>query len=81
MAQFEALYGSMCKSPVIWFEVSETIVIGPNLVFDVIGKVQLIRERLRAAQSQHKSYTDVRKKDLDFEVGDYVYVKISVLRD
>ena len=49
MAPFEALYGRRCRSPIGWFEVSEASIIGPDLVFDALEKVQLIRERLWAA--------------------------------
>ncbi|KAF3654575.1 hypothetical protein FXO37_16420 [Capsicum annuum] len=73
MASFEDLYGRRCRSPVGWFEVSKASVIGPDLVFDTLEKFQLIRERLRAAQSRHKSYADVHRKDLELEVSDYVY--------
>ena len=52
MALFKALYGRGCSSPVGWFEVSEASVIGPELVFDALEKVQLIRKRLQAAQSR-----------------------------
>ena len=65
MAPFEAFYGRICRSPIGWFEVSEASIIGPNLVFDALEKVQLIRERLRAAQSRQKSYANVYRKDLE----------------
>ena len=51
-----------------------------DLVFDALEKVQLIRERLRADQSRHKSYADVCRKDLEFKVNDYVYLKISPMK-
>ena len=51
MAPFKALYGRRYRSPIGWFKVIETSIIGPDLVFDTLEKVQLIRERLRAAQS------------------------------
>ncbi|KAF3632004.1 hypothetical protein FXO38_26336 [Capsicum annuum] len=68
MAPFEALYGRRCISLIGWFKVGEATVVGPNLVLDALEKVQLIRKRLRATQSRQKSYADVRKKDLKFEV-------------
>ncbi|KAF3661735.1 putative UDP-glycosyltransferase 85A1-like [Capsicum annuum] len=52
MAPFEALYGRRCRSPISLFKVSEALVIEPDLVFDPLEKVQLIRERLWAAQSR-----------------------------
>ena len=46
MGSFKALYGRRCTSLIGWFEVSEASVIGPDLAFDALEKVQLIRERL-----------------------------------
>src|SRR5262249_19459675 len=52
-------------------------VLGPELIQDSAEKVQLIRKRLLAAQSRQKSYADQRRKDLAFEVGDHVFLKVS----
>ena len=51
MTLFEALYGRKYRSPIGWFEVGEAAVSGPDLVFKVMEKVKLIRERLKTAQS------------------------------
>ncbi|WMV54862.1 hypothetical protein MTR67_048247 [Solanum verrucosum] len=80
MAPFEALYGRRCRSSVGWFEVGEIAPIGPELVYEAIEKVRLIRERLRTAQSWQKSYADVRRRDLEFEVNDWVYLKILPMK-
>jgi len=80
MAPFEALYGRRCRSLVGWFEVSEFAVIGPELVYEFIEQVRLIRARLKTAQSRQKSYADVRKRDQEFEIGDWVYLKISPMK-
>src|SRR5687767_9069646 len=80
MAPFEALYGRKCRSPIGWFEVGEIALIGPDLVFDAMEKVRLIRERLKSAQSRQKSYLDKRRKDIKFEVNDWVYLKISPMK-
>ncbi|WMV08643.1 hypothetical protein MTR67_002028 [Solanum verrucosum] len=79
MALFEELYG-WCTSPIGWFEVGEVALIGPELVHEAMEKVRLIRERLKTTQSQRKSYADVRRKDLEFEVNDWVYLKISPMK-
>ncbi|WMV49376.1 hypothetical protein MTR67_042761 [Solanum verrucosum] len=80
MTLFEALYVRRCRTPVGWFEVGEIALIGPELVYEAIEKVRLIRSRLRTAQSRHKSYADVRRRDLEFEVNDWVYLKISPMK-
>ncbi|GKV35042.1 hypothetical protein SLEP1_g43362 [Rubroshorea leprosula] len=77
MAPFEALYCRKCRSPVCWMEVGERSILGPKLVQQSSEIVQLIKERLRVAQSKQKSYADRRRRDLEFEVGDHVFLKVS----
>ena len=77
MAPFEALYGRPCRSPVCWVETGETSVLGPQLVQDTTEKIKLIKQRLLTAQSCQKSYADKRRRPLEFEVGDYVFLKVK----
>ncbi|GKE79977.1 hypothetical protein Tco_1549977, partial [Tanacetum coccineum] len=61
-APFEALYGRKCRSPVIWTEVGESQLIGPELVQEMTEKIFQIKERLKTARSRQKSYADKRRK-------------------
>ncbi|GKF98858.1 putative reverse transcriptase domain-containing protein, partial [Tanacetum coccineum] len=76
-APFKALYGRKCRSPVLWAEIGEGSLIGPELVLDTTDKVLLIKEKLKAARDRQKSYVDKRHKLLEFEVGDQVLLKVS----
>ncbi|GJS36474.1 putative reverse transcriptase domain-containing protein [Tanacetum coccineum] len=49
-APFEALYGRKCRSPVLWAEIGESSLIGPELVQETTNKVVLIKEKLKAAR-------------------------------
>ncbi|KAL0553796.1 hypothetical protein IC582_007700 [Cucumis melo] len=80
MAPFEALYGKCCRSPVCWGEVGEQRLMGPELVQSTNEAIQKIRSRMHTAQSRQKSYADVRQKDLEFEVGDKVFLKVAPMR-
>ncbi|KAL0554397.1 hypothetical protein IC582_008317 [Cucumis melo] len=80
MAPFEALYGKCCRSPVCWGEVGEQRLMGPELVQFTNEAIQKIRSRMHTAQSRQKSYADVRRKDLEFEVGDKVFLKVAPMR-
>ncbi|XP_049369904.1 transposon Tf2-1 polyprotein [Solanum verrucosum] len=80
MAPYEALYGRKCRSPIGWFELGEADLLGPNLVQQVIEKVKLIKDRLHTAQCQQKSYADVRRWNLEFEVEDWVFLKVSPMK-
>ena len=80
MTPYEALYGRPCRSPLCWTEVGESSITGPNLIRDTSEKVSLIRQRFLTAQSRQKSYADVRRRPLEFEVGDHVFLKVMPKR-
>ncbi|WMV25281.1 hypothetical protein MTR67_018666 [Solanum verrucosum] len=80
MAPYEALYARRCRSPIGSFEVGEAGLIGPDLVHQTMEKMKVIQERLKLAQNRQKSYTNVRRRDLEFEVDDWVYLKVSPMK-
>ncbi|XP_070042745.1 uncharacterized protein [Nicotiana tomentosiformis] len=80
MAPYEALYGRKCRSHIRWFDVGETKIVGPELVQQAIEKIKLIQERLLAAQSCQKSYADNRRRDLEFQVDNWVFLKVSPMK-
>ncbi|GJS28245.1 hypothetical protein Tco_0488865 [Tanacetum coccineum] len=59
---FEALYERICKIPVIWTEVGESQLIGPEIVQETIEKIIQIKERLKTVRSRQKSYADKRQR-------------------
>ena len=58
MTPFEALYGRKCTSPLHWDEVGERILLGPDFVQQAVDTIQLVKQRMKAAQDQYKSYAD-----------------------
>ncbi|GJT04771.1 putative reverse transcriptase domain-containing protein [Tanacetum coccineum] len=64
-------------SPVLWAEIGESSLIGPELVQETTDKVVLIKEKFKAARDRQKSYADNKRKPLEFEVGDQVLLKVS----
>nr|GEU32338.1 hypothetical protein [Tanacetum cinerariifolium] len=74
---FEALYGRKCRSPVIWAEVGESQLIGPEIMQETTKKIMQIKKRLKIARSCQKSYADKRRKPLEFKVRDEVLLKVS----
>ncbi|XP_039833438.1 uncharacterized protein LOC120694371 [Panicum virgatum] len=77
MAQYEALYGCMCISPLCWDVVGERSLVGPDWVQQAHDKVRETRQNLLTAQNRQKSYVDVRQRDLEFIVGDEFLLKVS----
>ncbi|GJT38558.1 putative reverse transcriptase domain-containing protein [Tanacetum coccineum] len=76
-APFEGSNTAKCRSPVIWTEVGESQLIGPEIVQETTEKIFQIKERLKMTRSRQKSYVDKRRKPLEFEVGDRVLLKVS----
>ncbi|GJU58738.1 putative reverse transcriptase domain-containing protein [Tanacetum coccineum] len=76
-APFEALYGRKCRLVIMWAEVGEGQLIGPELVQETTEKISHIKDRLKVARDHQKSYADKRRKPLEFSVGDYVLLKVA----
>jgi hypothetical protein len=80
MSPFEALYGRKCRTPLYWDQTGERQFFGPELIQEAEEQVRIIRENLRIAQTRQNSYADNRRRPLEFEEGDHVYLKVSPLR-
>ncbi|GJZ42534.1 putative reverse transcriptase domain-containing protein [Tanacetum coccineum] len=78
-APFEALYGRKCRSPVCWTEVGEAQILSPELIFfsKTTEKIIQIKQRMQAARDRQKSYADLKRKPMEFQVGDKVMLKVS----
>ncbi|GKB32709.1 putative reverse transcriptase domain-containing protein, partial [Tanacetum coccineum] len=76
-ASFKALYGRKYHSPILWAEIGEGQLIGPEIVQETTEKISQIKDRLKVACDRQKSYTDKRRKPLEFNVGDHVLLKVS----
>jgi hypothetical protein len=81
MAPFEALYGRQCRTPLNWIEPGEKVIFGLDIVVEVEATVRRIQENLKAAKLRQESYVNKRRRPLQFEVGDHVYLKVSPMKD
>ncbi|GJR88260.1 putative nucleotidyltransferase, ribonuclease H [Tanacetum coccineum] len=79
-APFELLYGRKCRAPICWDEVGERLIEGPELIEITNEKVAVAKEKLKEARSRQKSYADKHRRDLEFQVGDRVFLKVSPFR-
>ncbi|GKC63546.1 putative reverse transcriptase domain-containing protein [Tanacetum coccineum] len=75
------LQGKKCRSPIMWAEIGEGHLIGPELVQETTKKISQIKDILKAARDSQKSYADKRRKPLEFSVGDHVLLKVSPWKD
>nr|GEY77451.1 putative nucleotidyltransferase, ribonuclease H [Tanacetum cinerariifolium] len=79
-APFELLYGRKCQVAICWNEVGECLIKGPELIEITNEKVAVAKEKLKEARSRQKSYADKHRRDLEFQVEDRVFLKVSPFR-
>ncbi|GJS39550.1 putative reverse transcriptase domain-containing protein [Tanacetum coccineum] len=76
-APFEVLYGRKCRSPVCLAEVGQVQLTGPELVQETTERIIQIKQRIQTARDRQKSYADLKRKSMEFQVGDKVMLKVS----
>ncbi|GJU28937.1 putative reverse transcriptase domain-containing protein [Tanacetum coccineum] len=74
---FETLYKHKCRSPICWGKVGDRQLTGPEIIHETTEKIVQIKSGIQAAHDRQKSYADVRRKPLEFQIGDKVMLKVS----
>ncbi|GJV27845.1 putative reverse transcriptase domain-containing protein [Tanacetum coccineum] len=74
---FEALYGLKYRSPICWAEVGDAQLTGLEIVHETTKKIIQIKKRIQPARDRQNGYADMRRKPLEFEVGEKVMLKVS----
>ena len=77
MAPYEALYGRKCRSPVCWDVEGLRQLEGPEIIQISVDKIQIVKQCMKAAQDRQKSYADFHRRDIEYAVGDKVFLKVS----
>ena len=80
MAPFEALYGRRCRTPACWEEVGVRSFHGPSEIADSSEKVKIVQMKMKESRDRQKNYADKRRRPLEFQVGDKVFLKVSPMR-
>ena len=80
MTPYKALYGKKCRTHGCWTDLNEDKVIGPDIVKETEEKVRVIQQRLKATSDRQKSSTDLKRKNIEYKVGDKVFLKVSPWR-
>nr|GEU84976.1 putative reverse transcriptase domain-containing protein [Tanacetum cinerariifolium] len=73
---FKVLYGQKCRSPICWTKVREAKLLGPELIQETTEKIIQIKKRMQAARDRQKSYADLKRKLMEFQIRDRVMLKI-----
>nr|GFA24506.1 putative reverse transcriptase domain-containing protein [Tanacetum cinerariifolium] len=76
-APFEALYGRKCRSPVCWTKVGEAQILAPESIQETAEKIVQIKQRMQASHDRQKSYADLEREPMEFQVGDKLMLKVS----
>ncbi|GJX09047.1 putative reverse transcriptase domain-containing protein [Tanacetum coccineum] len=76
-APFKALYGRKCRSPVCWAEVGQIQLTGLELVKETTERIIQIKQRIQTARDRQKSYADLKRKPMEFQIEDKVMLKVS----
>jgi hypothetical protein len=80
MAPFDVLYGHRCRTPLNWIEPGEKVIFGLDIINEAEATVCRIQDNLKAAKSHQESYANKRRRPLQFEVADDVYLKVSPMK-
>ncbi|GKF66052.1 putative reverse transcriptase domain-containing protein, partial [Tanacetum coccineum] len=67
----------LCRLPVCWTEVGEAQILGPELIQETTERIIQIKQRMQAARDRQKSYADLKRKPMEFQVRDKVMLKVS----
>ena len=63
-----------------WDEIGERELIGPEIIQGAAEKVALIKRKLETTASRQQSYADPKCRDVESQVGDYVFPKVSPMK-
>ncbi|GAU29982.1 hypothetical protein TSUD_360970 [Trifolium subterraneum] len=77
MTPYEALYGRKCRTPLCWTEVGDKGVLRPDIIQETTLKIKSVKEHMRAAQSRQKRYADHRRRPIEFDEGDHVFLRVT----
>jgi hypothetical protein len=80
MTPFETLYGRQCCTPLNWIEPGEKAIFDPDIVIEAEATVRRIQENLKVTKLRQESYANKRRRPLQFEAGDHVYLKVSPMK-
>ena len=80
MAPVEGLYSRKWRTPLNWVDPKERRYYGNDFVIEAEEQVHIIQQHMKATQSRQKSYANKRRRPIETEVGDYVYLKVSPMK-
>ncbi|CAA7042786.1 unnamed protein product [Microthlaspi erraticum] len=80
MSPYEALYGRPCRTPLCWTQVGERSLYGRDFVEETTERIRVLKLKMKEAQDRQKSYADKHRRELEFQPGDMVFVKLITFK-
>ena len=80
MSPYEALYGRKCRSPFNWSQTGDSRIFGTDLMMEAEKQVKEMRDRLQFAKSRQKIYYDAKHRQISFEPGEHVYLRVTSMK-
>ncbi|CAA7041521.1 unnamed protein product [Microthlaspi erraticum] len=80
MSPYEALYGRPCRTPLCWTQVGERSLYGRDFVEETTERIRVLKLKMKEAQDRQKSYADKHRRELEFQAGDMVFVKLITFK-
>ena len=77
LSPFEVLYGRKCTYPISWDKLANRLMVGPKMLQEMENMVRKVQQNLKEAQDRQKSYADQKRRHLEFQAGDHVYLKVK----
>jgi hypothetical protein len=77
LSPFKILYGRKCTTPIRWDNPADRLMVGPEILQEMENIVRKVQQNLKEAQDRQKSYADQKRRNLEFQVGDHVYMKVK----
>ena len=77
---YDSLYCRRCSTPIGFFKVGESLVLGPDLIYKTLGRVHIIGNQFQTTYNCQKSYADHKRRDLEFEKRHKLYLIISHMK-
>jgi hypothetical protein len=77
---YMVFYGRRCRTPLNWIESGEKVIFGPNIIEEAKATVHRIHDNLKAVKSCQETYANKRRRPLEFEVRDHVYLRVSPMK-
>jgi hypothetical protein len=74
------VYRCQCRTLLNWIEPRDKLIFGLDLIDEAEVTVSHIQDNLKARKSHQESYANKRRRYLEFEVGDHVYLKVSPMK-